>query len=251
MVRKELTPRMSIPQDTKKVSFGLPNYWRMFRKRGIRLPIRYFLDNHLFDLVHGTDTHVWMPKDRYEPGLGNLEQGTFYMSSWTSEIRRVFSTVRTLADRFEDYSFLDIGCGKGKVVLVWEQLLRQAGLRQPVAGIDYYQPLLDIAEANHRRLFDDAGRFIRADATQVDYSAFGDKLIVYIFNPFGEVLMRQVLGRLKGVDVYLVYNNPAYPAAVTDSGFDAVAEWHGFHPNCQTVIYRRKPLKDRTEQGTQ
>ena len=44
----------------------------MYKKRGLLLPIRYFFDNHLFDLHYGTDTHTWLLKKHYSSNPKNL-----------------------------------------------------------------------------------------------------------------------------------------------------------------------------------
>jgi hypothetical protein len=54
-----------------KVNFGFPDYWRIFKKYGPRLPLTYFLEAHLFDLIHKTNTQTWLPKDCY-PKLKTL-----------------------------------------------------------------------------------------------------------------------------------------------------------------------------------
>ena len=47
------------------MQFKLSNYISMFKKRGIRYVLTYFFDNHVFDIIYGTDTHNWLPKENY------------------------------------------------------------------------------------------------------------------------------------------------------------------------------------------
>ena len=63
----------------------LLSYWRMF-KSGPAPTARLF-SGLLFDLRHGTETHIWLPKADYRDQPPNFEHGTFYMASWTSVIR--------------------------------------------------------------------------------------------------------------------------------------------------------------------
>ena len=129
----------------KKMYPGLDDYWRMFKARGLRLPPTYFLNTHLFDLLHGTDTSFWLPRAAHASEPVNFDHGIYYMASWTSEIKRSFRFLSSVDSRFSEFSFLDIGCGKGKVNIVWQQLLKRIGKVQPVCGIDYYEPLVRVA----------------------------------------------------------------------------------------------------------
>lgn len=219
--------------------FGLTDYWRMLAKRGPRLPILYFLNAHLFDLQHRTDTHVWLPKDRYESRPENFEHGVLYMSSWTREIKRSFNALRELADDLDTFTFIDIGCGKGKVVLLWRKLLARSGIRQAVYGVDYYPPFIRIAQENSRKMFSHSGNFLHVDATTLDYSRFGKKLIVYLYNPFGEVILRKVLHGVKNEDVFVIYNNPVHASVLHEFDYELIYEHAGPYPNSQTRIFRR------------
>jgi len=227
--------------------FGISDYARMLLKRGPRLPIHYFLNAHLFDLRHGTETHTWLPKSGFDNAPGNLAHGVLYMASWTSEVRWSFARLRAIAG-FERYTLLDIGCGKGKAVLEWTRLLRQHGIAQRVVGLDYYGPLLAIARNNHRIMFASEGEFLLADATTLDYDQFGNHLILYLYNPFDRKILGDVLARLpRGGDVIVIYNNPVEAGTVLAAGFSVMHTRHGFHPNCQTTLFRRNQLPMETE----
>lgn len=222
--------------------FGLPDYWRMLSKRGPRLPVLYFLNAHLFDLLHRTDTHVWLPKEQYASRPENFEHGVLYMSSWTREIKRSFHALRALAGDLGMFTFVDIGCGKGKVVLLWQKLLARSGIRQTVYGIDYYPPFIATARENSGKMFSHPGNFLYADATTLDYSRFGKKLVVYLYNPFGEVILRKVLQRLKNADVFVIYNNPVHADVFPEFGYELVYEHAGLYPNSQTKIFRKRDV---------
>jgi hypothetical protein len=88
----------------KPMSFS---YWAMFRRRGLRLPLAFFFECHLYDLQHKTDTHeaLYLTKYNYKPE--HFEHGTWYMSSWTSEILNSFESVRQhLGERFHEYTLI-------------------------------------------------------------------------------------------------------------------------------------------------
>lgn len=221
--------------------FGAADYWRMYKTRGIKLPVNYFFQAHLFDLVHGTDTHS-SAVSKADPGRTDMVNGApLYRCSWTSEIKLAFDVLReNIGAQFEDYCFIDIGCGKGKVVLAWAMLLRRAQARQQLVGIEYDEPFVEAARRNQHimGLHDDIV-FIHEDATKIDYSRFGKKIIVYLYNPFYEKVLRQVIARLDALQPIIVYNNPVYEEALCEAGYERVFEKRGWHPNAHTVILRK------------
>jgi SAM-dependent methyltransferase len=224
---------------SRKSGFSIKDYWRMFVARGIRLPIYYFLQSHLFDLIYKTDTHTWLPKENYEEVPKNFEHGVLYMCSWTSEVKRIFKIVQTiLGNEFSDYTFLDIGCGKGKVAIIWNCECRKRGVKQSIYGIDYYKSFIKIAQQNHQRIFNEQGNYLHLDATQINQSDFGERLIVYLYNPFDEIILGKVLDNLIMLKTIIIYNNPVHSNLLLEKGWNVVHQHSGFHPNQHTIIYQ-------------
>lgn len=228
------------------IKFGLVDYWRMLLKRGPRVPISYFFNAHLFDIINGTDTHIWLPIGYFVTDSDNFEHGSSYMGSWTNEIKRSFLVMVKLVKNFNDFTFIDVGCGKGKVVLLWEQLLIKNRMRQRTIGIDYYQSFVNISKSNHQIIFKNEGDFICADATQLRYSDFGDNLIVYLYNPFDDKILEKVIQKMTNREIFIIYNNPVHAHILSDNGFNLVNEHMGFRPQCQTKIYHRPPNRETT-----
>jgi SAM-dependent methyltransferase len=202
------------------------------------LPWRYFREAHAFDLRRGTDTHVRVPKEDFGAEPAGFAEGTFYMASWTSEIDWAFRETRALlGPEFDRFAFVDVGCGKGKAVLRWTELCARAGSAQRIAGFDYHEPLVAIARRNHAKRFGAPGLITTADAERFDFAPLGGRVLCYLYNPFGPGLMRRFLGRLRGLDVVLIYNNPAEDATLRAQGFVACRIKDGGCPNAHTVIY--------------
>jgi SAM-dependent methyltransferase len=213
---------------------------RYFREKSIRLIYANIMERMLFDAVNRIDTITQISKDDFSGTLANLEHGVHYASSWTSEIVFGFETCRKALGRdFESYAFIDIGCGRGKVQIKWQQMLARRRLRQAVYGMDYYGYLIERAQENYRKVFDRDGAFFCADATEFDYDALGPRLIVYLYNPFDDVIMSRVLERLASRAVIVVYNNPVHEEVLRNAGFAMLAEKRGFHPQAETVVMTR------------
>lgn len=229
----------------QKPGFGLADYWRMYKARGLRLPLNYFLQAHAFDLVHGTDTHSWHVGDigqgKWETAEDRPDEDTLYRCSWTTEIRKAFDALLfILGSEFEEYVFVDIGCGKGKAVLTWAQCLKRRGLRQRLVGLDFHRPFVHVAKSNQMALdLLDAASILYADATEYDYAGLGRKLIAYLYNPFGVATLRKVLARMDEMDALIVYNNPVHADALHACGYRTIWERKGWHPNAQTTIFRK------------
>ena len=219
-------------------AFGWRDYWRMLTSGRPWLPWRYFREAHAFDLRRGTDTHVRVPKEDFGAEPAGFAEGTFYMASWTSEIDWAFRETRTLlGPEFDRFAFVDVGCGKGKAVLRWTELCARAGSAQRIAGFDYHEPLVAIARRHHAKRFGAPGLITTADAERFDFAPLGGRVLCYLYNPFGPGLMRRFLGRLRGLDVVLIYNNPAEDATLRAQGFVACRIKDGGCPNAHTVIY--------------
>jgi len=218
--------------------FGLIDYWRMLKKRGARLPISYFFNAHLFDLVYRTDTHVWLPKDSYTQRPTNFDNGVLYMTSWTNEVRRSFNFLRRRNILDREYIFIDVGCGKGKVCLLWELFERKNNQGKcTIVGIDYYEHFAEIARENYLKLFGTSGFFLTVDATVYDFSSIEKQLIVYLYNPFDQIVLKQVVDKLP-VNTIIIYNNPVH-TAVFARGYEAIYQHLGWHPNVQTTIFKK------------
>nr|WP_315194007.1 methyltransferase domain-containing protein [uncultured Aquabacterium sp.] len=230
----------------KKQIFGPIDYWRMLVKRGMRLPINYFLNAHLFDLIHKTDTHTWLPKEAHIEKPPNFQEGTFYMTSWSSEIRRSFDALLERDLLNEDYVFMDIGCGKGKVCLTWQLLdEKNNNNKATIIGIDYYEPLIDIARKNHLQVFKTDGNYSVEDATSFDFKKTKKRLVAYLYNPFSESILKKVADNFPS-NTIVIYNNPIHSKTLTECGFEVIYEHSGWHQNTQTLIFIKADAAHRS-----
>ena len=122
-------------------SFSTEDYYRMWKARGIRFPIQYFLQNHLFDLINKTDTHSRLEKNEYKSQPEGFDEGILYMSCLTNELKKSLKIVkRELLDRIYDYQFLDLGSGKGKSLLIYSNFFGEKSKFEAI-GIEYYGSL--------------------------------------------------------------------------------------------------------------
>lgn len=102
--------------------------------------------------------------------------------------------------------FIDYGSGKGAAIIHAKEL----GFKRTV-GIEFAKELNDIAKKNIKRLkLEDVESFY-ADATT--FLPPYDTSVIYLFNPFDEVVMRKLISNILEQkksfknDVYLIYGN--------------------------------------------
>jgi len=231
--------RIETRQISSKNLAMLADYWKTYRHQGLRSVWANLVERYWFDWRFGTDTGLPLARPDFQQHPRHFEHGLSYASSWTSEVRLIFQETRTLlGDSFPDWCFVDIGCGKGKVVLQWHQECRRVGVQQQAIGLDYYEPLIQIAQSNHRKLFSDSGRFVVGEASAIDFRAFGDRLIAYLYNPFNDFILSAVLRKLSQQPCVLIYTNPTHAQLPEQFGFRLHSHKRkSFHVNQETMIF--------------
>jgi len=221
-----------------ELKFGIKDYIEMFKARGIRLPINYFIENQLFDIKYKTETHIWMPKEYYSIKPTNFDNSTLYMASWTSIVKKsTFRAISIMNEKSSQFQFFDIGCGKGKVLCLWELLLRNN--HYEFFGVEFNKELAGICERNLKIIKSKKTSIIRKDILDIDFSSYGKYLLIYMFNPFNEKIMIPFLDKLKNKSVVMIYNNPVHSKTILDNGFVMSYENNDWHPNAAYNIYKK------------
>jgi SAM-dependent methyltransferase len=133
----------------------------------------------------------------------------------------------------ENYSFVDLGCGKGRAVLMASEF----SFRE-VVGVELHPGLTRVAEANVAAWMAAARavcplRILRQDATEF---AFPDgACLLYLFNPFAAPVMKRLMERIeedfraRSGMLDLIYFNPeAGELLEAHGGFELL--WTGTVP---------------------
>lgn len=210
------------------------DYWRMFKARGLNRVVGHFTDVTLFDLIHGTDTDTWLPLAAYDAPDLDLRQAVQYQPSFSSEIDRSLKRVSArLGARLAEFEFFDLGSGKGKVCL----LARAYGFRA-IHGIEFYRPLVDIAERNVARFKDAPIRFHCTDVTRFAFPP--SPLVLFGYNPFQAAIWRSVLDRIADRPYVVIYNNPLH-AEIIDGHHVWFSDVTSRLENRRTVIFANFP----------
>lgn len=161
-----------------------------------------------FDARWGTETN-WFDLGNYEPTPVRLVGAI---------LDRLVDTLG--AEAVAETTLVDLGSGKGRVAL----LASTRGFRA-VVGIEHRKRLHAAAGRNLRRFTDQGGLGCPVDLRLGDVATSpvpAGPLVVWLFNPFGAAVLRQVLGRLAdrpAGEVHLVYVVPTELPLVVSRGY--------------------------------
>ncbi|MDH3198038.1 MAG: class I SAM-dependent methyltransferase [Candidatus Krumholzibacteria bacterium] len=201
-----------------------------------------------FDARHGTETsrlvEVAEQRDVTSP---NRERGIRYEPSRARPLRRLLRELPLPRAG----AFVDVGCGKGRAMMV----AAQAGF-QRLVGVDYSGDLCRTAWRNLEGLARAQGgnfsfEVIECDAA--DFAFASDHDVIYLFNPFDEVVMARVLDRLEDSlrahprSAWIIYLAPKWPETIERRGiFTPFAR--RTYGGCEFAVYvtpSRTPARDR------
>src|SRR6516225_1705481 len=157
----------------------------------------------IFDALHAVDTRVGGPGEKLEILGTNRDKGIAYDTCPWSTLRRA---MRLASLRAEGFTFVDIGCGKGKVLLSAMVLPFKH-----IVGVEYSAYLSRVAEQNIA-----SARYLRQRCSSVEiictdaaeYVIPDESTIFFFANPFAYDVMEIVLGNI--VNSYAETSRPIY-----------------------------------------
>ena len=219
--------------------FGIVDYKKMYSKYGLKLVLFYFIENHLFDIVNKTDTHKRLLIKDFPQDLKNLNDGIMYMASFKSVINETLSIVKEVEKNFQSFNLVDIGSGKGKVLILWKKYLSKFKLNNRVYGLEYNSTLCNIAKNNLYQTGIKDVEIFNVEITS-NNELYNKKNIFYLFNPFGKKTLIEFI-KLQSYPNYVIYNNPVHLEVLINLKYKIISQKSGFHPNLNWVIlYRDK-----------
>jgi SAM-dependent methyltransferase len=117
-------------------------------------------------------------------------------------------------------NFVDVGCGKGQPCIFAKKYFEF----QNIYGIDFSEPLIDIAKRNLAKTSYKNVNFLVADATS--WKIPNGNSIVFLFNPFNEIIMEKFLAlnldhfaRYRSLIAYAV---DAHVSTMHQLGFESI-----------------------------
>jgi len=211
-------------------------YLKLYKSRGMRLVNAYFWNAHLFDIRFKTDTHKMRELKEINTSFGNIENAVAYMVSWNRTLKQTQSHVTKLLKDLDGHSFVDYGCGKGKVVL-WSAKKDILKIGNRYVGIDFDSSLIEIAKSNANKMHLDAGIFKNANV--LNFLEYPEKEISFFYNPFDEKILSRLLEGLINRASAVIYVNPVHRQLFLDAGFISKIRKEEWHANLSYEIFTR------------
>jgi SAM-dependent methyltransferase len=177
-----------------------------------------------FDLRWGTDTAGTIALRDLSIDSPNAHLGQACQATHPEALP---DAVRFIGIDANKFTFIDLGCGKGRMVLIASQL----GFRKAI-GVEFAPELVEIARSNVSKMNIHNASIISGDAA--NYLFPSGNLVVFLYNPFLSEVMVQVIGNLRkqfSAELYLIYRYPKCGEVIIRSVFlDYIGEvpgWEG------------------------
>lgn len=185
------------------------------------------LENWWFDRRHGVDTSGVIELARLGLSREEAAHGVRYQTLTSGVLRQM---LHTLPIHYPDYCFVDLGCGKGKPLLIAGEMPFRK-----VIGVEFSKDLCAIARHNleitAKGHADSPPWEVRCqDATL--FQPPESPLVVFLNNPFRQPVMEKVLQKLEEHSkndhaIHLIYFNPKVTVA-TGETFMLIEERNGY-----------------------
>jgi predicted RNA methylase len=170
------------------VHYGATTMSDWFRQR--RAPSKAATPNAV-DREHGTDTSASVRLHGLDIASSNYRYAVYYHPTRLRILREIFDN---LPIRHEDYTFIDIGSGKGLVLLT-----AATHPFRRVIGVEFARELHEIAERNFemypKELLKAPIELVLADA--IEFEPPPGNLVLFMFEPFERSLSRRFIERVE------------------------------------------------------
>jgi len=176
---------------------------RAFRRAPAAPPRTFPQQTHPFDVLHGIDTGGYMSGAE----LATVSLSGLYSTAYLRISPSTFqAAVAELSIRYEDFTFVDLGCGKGLALF----LAAQFPFRRLI-GVEIADGLCRIARSNVEKNPDWVDRISIANEDATSFIYPEGPLLIFLNDPFLAPVLRRVLRSLQRQlhrsprPVYLLY----------------------------------------------
>lgn len=184
------------------------------------------IENRLFDFVNKTDTRRRLLKEDFPEKPKNFEHGHIYGCSCTSIVRKsTKKSLEALSLGPGDVTFIDLGCGKGKVLCCWINMFSSSANSSDFirfVGVEYSEYLLETCRKNLEKISASSRgsiELICSCVTDFDFEFQSTALIVYLYNSFDRTIVNEVGKILQKKRAILIYCNPTCEDVFLNQGF--------------------------------
>jgi SAM-dependent methyltransferase len=212
--------------ENKELSWSVKPIVRQILWRAARVPIlrpaliAYHENKQLgqgypYGRAHGVRTSGMLPGFLLRPGEPLDVPTTIYIAAQPSIIRQALATIPDP----QHCHFLDLGCGKGRPLLVATEFGFAA-----IVGVELSPTLARVARRNadvFPRMHPDRTPIVVLVGDALAHELPAEKLVIFLYNPFHRPLMALLLRRIESSletssrELYVVYYNPVGPTCWT------------------------------------
>jgi SAM-dependent methyltransferase len=185
-----------------------------------------------FDWKYGTDTMRWVDRNSLDTQSDNRSHSAPYRATKVGPLLQLLNTLNLPRDS----NFVDIGSGKGRVLLIASQY----GFHR-VVGIEFSGELCAIARKNVEAFSRNAKpvssiEVIETDATKYRFRA--EDRVFFMYNPFDAFILAKVVDNIRRSleenprNAWLIYNTPLHHEVIKSAGLfrsDSFYEIGGNH----------------------
>jgi SAM-dependent methyltransferase len=144
--------------------------------------IYYIYSDLVFDMKHSVKTKS-IPK------------------SSTSRVHVVYNSINFLPILYQDFTFIDFGCGLGRPLLIASKFKFCK-----LIGIDIDDNVHKLAKRNLKKIKNI--QLVCDDVLNIDIP--NTNIVIYFYRPFNATVMFQIIQKIKALEtkVIIIYNNP-------------------------------------------
>jgi len=212
-----------------------------------------WLKPHPFDVSHGTDTSGFVPTEAITSDEQLGKRIIVYAGSQPSIVRTAISKLPQHAE----YSFVDLGCGKGRATIVASEFPFRS-----VQGVELSSDLARIARENIesvRKQFParPSVKIVEGNALKLPFPA--GRVVIFMYHPFGPELMAELVKALEEQlageieHLFVIYKNPVHGHLFDESW--AFTRWYaevlpyadsevGFGPDLEETVVIWQSVKN-------
>lgn len=198
-----------------------------------------------FDQAYGMDTE--RIREIGSLDIARSQNARHAVRYQPSPQREATEAIHSLQINHAQFSFLDFGAGKGRVLVIAGELPFKA-----VIGIELSRELCEVATKNVAKI--DAAKRVAAriecvNADAASYPLPDTPLVCYFYNPFDRVIMGNVVDQLVDSlrktprEMLIIYLHPAHRALFEDSGY-----WSLVSENKSFLVLRSNPPRSARKQ---
>ena len=151
------------------------------------------LEDWWFDTTRGVETSGNERSPAPAKAVGEIRDSYIYVPVRVANAHAALHSL-TIRD-FSEYTFIDIGSGKGRMLFVASEYPFQR-----ILGVEYSTELHELARKNiasyhHSKRRSGPIESLNENAT--DFRFPSGKLLIYFFNPFGPIILNRLLDNLQ------------------------------------------------------